>query len=87
MAISAEAIRNVALVGHRGAGKTALHEALLFEAGVLTRLGSVTEGTTASDTEADEQARQMSISLMSSFLWMRRFPCGSHLKCFTALVT
>ncbi len=73
MAISAEAIRNVALVGHRGAGKTALHEALLFEAGVLTRLGSVTDGTTASDTEADEQARQMSISLtLSSFEWSDR---------------
>ena len=70
MAYSAEAIRNVALVGHRGAGKTSLHEALLFEAGVLTRLGSVTEGTTASDIEADEQARQMSISMtLSSFDW------------------
>jgi elongation factor G len=70
MAYSAEAIRNVALVGHRGAGKTSLHEALLFEAGVLTRLGSVTEGTTASDIEADEQARQMSISMtLSSFEW------------------
>ncbi|MGD1050536.1 MAG: elongation factor G [Solirubrobacteraceae bacterium] len=73
MAYSAEAIRNVALVGHRGAGKTSLHEALLFEAGVLTRLGSVTEGTTASDTEADEQARQMSISMtLSSFEWGAR---------------
>src|SRR5271156_957128 len=66
----AEAIRNVALVGHRGAGKTSLHEALLFEAGVLTRLGSVAEGTTSSDTEVDEQARQMSISMtLSSFEW------------------
>ena len=70
MAYSAEAIRNVALVGHRGTGKTSLHEALLFEAGVLNRLGSVTEGTTASDTEPDEQARQMSISMtLSSFEW------------------
>jgi elongation factor G len=73
MAYSAEAIRNVALVGHRGAGKTSLHEALLFEAGVLGRLGSVTDGTTASDTEADEQARQMSISItLSSFEWSER---------------
>jgi elongation factor G len=73
MAYSAEAIRNVALVGHRGTGKTSLHEALLFEAGVLNRLGSVTDGTTASDTEADEQARQMSISMtLSSFEWSDR---------------
>jgi elongation factor G len=73
MAYSAEAIRNVALVGHRGTGKTSLHEALLFEAGVLNRLGSVTDGTTASDTEADEQARQMSISItLSSFEWSGR---------------
>jgi len=73
MAYSAEAIRNVALVGHRGTGKTSLHEALLFEAGVLGRLGSVSEGTSASDTEADEQARQMSISMtLSSFEWAAR---------------
>jgi elongation factor G len=73
MAYAAEAVRNVALVGHRGAGKTSLHEALLFEAGVLTRLGSVAEGTTSSDTEVDEQARQMSISMtLSSFEWSGR---------------
>jgi elongation factor G len=70
MAHPAESIRNVALVGHRGAGKTSLHEALLFEAGVLNRLGSVPEGTTSADTEPDEQARQMSISMtLSSFEW------------------
>jgi elongation factor G len=73
MAYPAESIRNVALVGHRGAGKTSLHEALLFEAGVLTRLGSVPEGTTSSDLEPDEQARQMSISMtLSSFEWSSR---------------
>src|ERR1019366_2000633 len=65
--------RNVALVGHRGAGKTSLHEALLFEAGVTGRLGSVPDASTVSDSDPDEQARQMSISAtLSSFAWRDR---------------
>ena len=69
---AADRIRNVALVGHRGSGKTSLHEALLFEAGVLGRLGSVPDGTTVSDSDPDEQARQMSISAtLSSLQWQR----------------
>jgi elongation factor G len=55
-------IRNVAVVGHRGAGKTSLVEALLFTAGAKNRLGSVVEGTTAMDHDEDEIKRQMSIS-------------------------
>jgi len=58
---AADRIRNVALIGHRGCGKTSLHEAMLFEAGASRRLGSVTDGTTISDQEPDEQERQMSI--------------------------
>ncbi|HEY7266209.1 MAG TPA: elongation factor G [Solirubrobacterales bacterium] len=58
---AADRIRNVALIGHRGSGKTSLHEAMLFEAGVVNRLGRVEDGTTASDYEPDEQAREMSI--------------------------
>src|SRR5437660_10490540 len=70
---AADRIRNVALVGHRGTGKTSLHEALLFQAGAINRLGSVTEGTTVSDSDPDEKQRQMSISLaLSSFEWQDR---------------
>ncbi|MFN2617168.1 MAG: elongation factor G [Thermoleophilaceae bacterium] len=66
-------IRNVALVGHRGSGKTSTCEALLFEGGAINRLGSVADGTTVSDAAPDEKAREMSISLsLCSFHWQDR---------------
>src|SRR5688572_24127197 len=56
-------IRNVAVVGHRGTGKTSLVEALLFQSGAVNRLGTVQAGTTISDADEDEHKRQLSISM------------------------
>ena len=55
-------IRNIAVVGHRGVGKTSLTEALLFQAGKTNRLGTVEAGTTTADWDDDEHRRQMSLS-------------------------
>jgi elongation factor G len=55
-------IRNVAVVGHRGTGKTSLVEAMLFQAGATNRLGTVEAGSTVSDWDEDEQKRQMSLA-------------------------
>ena len=50
-------IRNIALVGHSGSGKTALAEAALFVSGALTRMGKTEEGNTVSDFDAEEIRR------------------------------
>jgi elongation factor G len=62
MPIEAGKIRNVAVVGHRGTGKTSLVEAMLFQAQETNRLGAIDAGTTVSDWEEDEQRRAMSLA-------------------------
>src|ERR687887_606159 len=66
-------IRNVAVTGHRGTGKTSLVEAMLFQAGAINRLGTVEQGSTTSDWDEDEQRRQMSLASSICHLeWQER---------------
>ncbi|MDR1482002.1 MAG: elongation factor G [Synergistaceae bacterium] len=66
-----EDIRTLALVSHGGAGKTSLTEAMLFDSGVITRMGRVDDKNTVSDFDPEEQKRSISInSSLSSFSYM-----------------
>jgi len=58
----AASLRNVALVGHSGSGKTQLLSALLFDAGAVNRLGRVDDGTTVTDYDDEEIARKHTLS-------------------------
>ena len=66
----AAGIRNVALVGHSGSGKTQLASALLFDAGAVNRFGKVDEGTTVTDYDEEEIARKHTLgAAVASFEW------------------
>jgi len=61
--MEAKKIRNFALIGHGGAGKTSLAEAMFYKAGITNRLGSVEQGNTIMDFDPEEVQRQISINL------------------------
>ena len=63
-----ESIRNIAIVGHSGEGKTTLCEAMLFNGGAIDRMGKVPDGTTVSDYDDLEKAKKMSIYTSCSYL-------------------
>jgi elongation factor G len=66
-------IRNVAVAGHRGTGKTSLVEAMLFQSGAVNRLGSVEAGTTVADWDDDEHKRRMSLAAsITHVIWQER---------------
>ncbi len=63
-------IRNVVILGHGGAGKTSLTEAMAYLSGITSRLGNVTDGTTISDFDKEEQKRKFSINTsMVPIIW------------------
>lgn len=63
-------LRNVAVIGSRGAGKTSLAEALLFSAGAVSKLGTIAQGSTVSDFEPEEQRHRSSVSTaLLRFAW------------------
>ena len=64
----AESIKNIAIAGHSGSGKTSLAEALLFKAGVTDRLGKTVDGNTVCDFDPEEIKRKASLStVLASF--------------------
>jgi len=69
---SIDKIRNIILVGHQASGKTALAEAILYNAGVVTRIGHIEDGNTLLDYTPDEIERKISITTGIAFAEMEK---------------
>lgn len=69
--ITADKIRNVAIIGHSGEGKTSLSEAILFNGKMIDRLGKTTEKNTVMDFDAEELSRGISVSLAAAYVYWR----------------
>lgn len=68
MNITAKEIRNIAVIGHSGEGKTTLCEAMLYNGGAIDRMGKVMDGTTVMDFDELEKAKKLSVSTAVAYL-------------------
>jgi elongation factor G len=70
MSITAKEIRNIAVIGHSGEGKTTLCEAMLFNGGAIDRMGKTSDGTTVMDYDEIEKAKELSIyASIAHLMW------------------
>ncbi|MDE7439453.1 MAG: elongation factor G [Clostridia bacterium] len=70
MDITAKDIRNIAVIGHSGEGKTTLCEAMLFNGGAIDRMGKTEDGTTVMDFDDAEKAKKLSVyTSCAYFMW------------------
>ena len=76
MSYASKDIRNIALLGHGGNGKTSLAESILFLTGVTDRLGSTAAGNSVSDYDPEEIRRQ--ISRVGGFIRQNQDLAGSR---------